>query len=86
MACLIFEYVTRDAEHGVTRLKYSYHWQNAGGDLLKRWDNVKHHPHLANAPHHVHLSDGSVSEDAETPDLIRLLSAIESCLRTGGEL
>jgi hypothetical protein len=34
--------------------KYSFHWQNASGQLLKRWDNVPHHPEISTHPYHVH--------------------------------
>jgi len=34
--------------------KYSFHWQGAGGELRKRWDNAAHHPETPTHPHHVH--------------------------------
>lgn len=34
--------------------KYSFHWQDAAGQLLKRWDSAAHHPELLTRPHHVH--------------------------------
>jgi len=34
--------------------KYSFHWQDATGQLLKRWDNAAHHPEVLTRPHHVH--------------------------------
>ena len=34
--------------------KYSFHWQDASGRLLKRWDNAPHQPDVATFPHHVH--------------------------------
>jgi hypothetical protein len=37
--------------------KYSFHWQDAVGNLLKRWDNATHHPEVVTNPHHIH--DGS---------------------------
>lgn len=37
--------------------KYSFHWQDAEGNLLKRWDNATHHPEISTTPHHIH--DGS---------------------------
>ena len=39
-------------KHHVT--KYSFHWQDAGGRLRKRWDNAAHHPQVPTHPHHVH--------------------------------
>lgn len=34
--------------------KYSFHWQDADGHLLKRWNNVPHHPEISTHLHHVH--------------------------------
>jgi hypothetical protein len=34
--------------------KYSFHWQDKTGKLLKRWDNAAHHRELSTSPHHVH--------------------------------
>lgn len=34
--------------------KYSFHWQDAMGNLIKRWDNAAHHPEVETYPHHVH--------------------------------
>lgn len=34
--------------------KYSFHWQDTTGELIKRWDNAAHHPELSTSPHHVH--------------------------------
>src|SRR4030043_1583046 len=33
---------------------YSYHWQGADGNLLKRRDNVAHHKEVITFPHHLH--------------------------------
>ena len=34
--------------------KYAFHWQDAAGQLRKRWDNAAHHPEISTHPHHVH--------------------------------
>lgn len=34
--------------------RYSFHWQDVAGQLLKRWDNAAHHPEIPTFPHHVH--------------------------------
>lgn len=39
-------------------IKYSFHWQDASGQLRHRWDNAAHHPEISSSPDHVH-------EDAE---------------------
>jgi hypothetical protein len=38
----------------VTITKYSFHWQDEDGKLLKRWDNAAHHPEVSTHPYHVH--------------------------------
>jgi hypothetical protein len=38
--------------------KYSYHWQNSNMKLIYRWDNAKHHTHIATFPFHKHTPNG----------------------------
>lgn len=38
----------------VDERNYSYHWQDLNKHLLMRWDNSRHHRHIATYPHHVH--------------------------------
>ena len=38
--------------------KYSFHWQDANGHLLMRWDNASHHPEFPTYPAHKHQGDG----------------------------
>ena len=33
---------------------YSFHWQDNQAQLIVRWDNAPHHPHLKTYPHHKH--------------------------------
>jgi len=35
--------------------KYSFHWQKANHNLIKRWDNAPHHSEIATYPHHIHV-------------------------------
>jgi len=42
------------AEERLQVAKYSFHWQDADGQLRKRWDNAAHHPEAPTNPHHVH--------------------------------
>ncbi|MFH1562075.1 MAG: DUF6516 family protein [Nitrospirota bacterium] len=37
--------------------EYTFHWQDSKGNLIRRWDNAKHHPELKNFPHHVHVDE-----------------------------
>jgi len=48
------EYVQRSTEGQVNVVTYSYHWADAHGDLIRRWDDTPHFPDLAGFPHHVH--------------------------------
>lgn len=41
-------------KEGLQVTKYSFHWQNADGQLRKRWDNAAHHPEVPTHPDHVH--------------------------------
>lgn len=50
--------------------KYRFHWQDAAGRLVKRWDNAAHHPEISTHPHHVHdgnennvISHGPISAE-----------------------
>lgn len=66
----IAEYVI--TEPVLSRAKYRYHLQNAAGQLVCRWDNVPHHPHIATFPHHRHDSEGHVypSPKMNIPDVL----------------
>lgn len=35
---------------------YAYHYQDAQGQLIFRYDNTRHFPHFSTFPHHKHLS------------------------------
>ena len=62
-------------------LSYSYHWQTSDGTLVKRWDNVPHHPELNSFPDHLHQL-GSV-ESSPPMNFQKVLSEIENNLRAG---
>ncbi len=58
----IFEFFEMKHD-GVHVSKYSFHWQDRDGNLLKRWDNASHHPEITTHPHHIHIG----AEDAVFP-------------------
>jgi hypothetical protein len=70
------EYV--NIQHVVERYMYVYQYQDPNGDLVFRYDNSPHFPHLPTFPHHKH--DGSESEVIPTspPDLSMVLDEIYS--------
>src|SRR3972149_3011448 len=58
---------------------YSFHWQSADGNLVKRWDNVKHHKEVGTYPYHLHLPNNTVI-DSEPMNLKKALAAIGKVL------
>ena len=46
--------------------KYSYHWQNAQGRLITRWDNSPHHKEIPTFPHHRHLPEKVIASKERT--------------------
>jgi hypothetical protein len=82
----VFEYVTVNPGGTLIVNKYRYHWQDAAGNLVCRWDTAAHHWQLPHAPHHVHLPDGTVEGVASPPDVAVVITQIEARLHTGGHL
>jgi hypothetical protein len=72
----LFEYVTESGGRIITQ-KYSFHWQDARGNLVVRWDNAPHHRDLPNAPHHSHTQDGLVREIRGAMDMLTVIGEIE---------
>lgn len=55
----------------LTWLSYRYHWQDATGHLVFRYDNAPHHQEVGSFPHHKHLRDRVIaSERPVVPDLL----------------
>jgi hypothetical protein len=75
----LFEYMVED-QGQLSLRKYSFHWQDAEAELVRRWDNVNHYPDLPNAPHHVHWADGSVQSAPDVPGAMDILDKIENML------
>jgi hypothetical protein len=69
----IAEYVV--TEHEFKRLKYRYHLQTVGHELLARWDNAPHHPGVDTHPDHLHLAQGNVAP-SQGMDIEQVLVAI----------
>ncbi len=43
--------------HQVNVTKYSFHWQEPNGQLIRRWDNAAHYPKISTHPNHLHEGD-----------------------------
>jgi hypothetical protein len=61
----------RENNGRINQEKYSFHWQDAQGNLRRRWDN---------APHHLHLADGSAESVDNVPDLPYIIKNIDKLL------
>jgi len=74
-----FNYVT-EVDGNVQLSKYSFHWQDAQGNLKRRWDNAPHHPELSNYPHHVHFENNNVQGMVKMPDIFYVLEHIKDII------
>ena len=60
---------------------YTYHYQDAAGQLIFRYDNAPHYLDLPTAPSHKHMGEKDVLA-AEEPDLFQILKEIEEVIET----
>ena len=72
----LFEYLHENVGELISK-KYSYHWQDKEGQLIKRWDNAPHHKELNNYPHHIHYNDSLVQPNTLIPNIFKILDEIE---------
>jgi hypothetical protein len=70
----IVEQLEPVSKRDFNRVNYKFHYQDAEGTLIFRYDNALHHPHLA----HKHV--GSSIIDAEPPDLNDILAEIDAII------
>ncbi|MBU4501923.1 MAG: hypothetical protein KKA79_04970 [Nanoarchaeota archaeon] len=57
--------------------KYSYHWQDAQGRLIIRWDNSPHHKGLPTFPLHKHLPDEvAASRERTIKDVLTIIKGV----------
>jgi len=72
----VSEYFTIVSE-AVNIVQYRYQWMDSGKqNLRKRWDNARHHPELANYPHHVHVGAADQVEPGQQMSVIELIEMI----------
>lgn len=60
---ILFEFLRRTAA-GLGREKYRYHFMDASGQILFRYDDAPHHSEVATFPHHKHLPTGVTDSPA----------------------
>jgi len=63
----IREYVT-EADY-----LYSYHWQDANGKLIIRWDNSPHHRQIRTFPHHKHTPELEESYEVDFEAVLKII-------------
>ena len=63
---IIEEHLNDDLSHSDQRSKYKFHFQDATGEMIFRYDNSPHHPKLTTFPHHKHESEGIKGCDEPT--------------------
>ncbi|MBN2892478.1 MAG: hypothetical protein JXL97_11470 [Bacteroidales bacterium] len=71
----LFEYSCAENNEIIVQ-KYHFHWQNTNNELIKRWDNAPHHKELENFPHHIHLRDKVIKNNA-SPNILDIILIIE---------
>lgn len=74
------EYVERTPDGQMQVAVYSYHWESAGGNLIRRWDNTPHFPGLPAFPHHIHDDRSGVVLPGEPVDIFGVLYHIRRAL------
>lgn len=57
---------------------YSYHWQQADGTLILRWDNTAYYPGIATFPHHKHIETETNVQPSYEQSLHDVLSFIKN--------
>jgi hypothetical protein len=75
------EYAKIGADDQMSVVTYSYHWADALGALIQRWDNTPHFPALANFPYHSHAGPSNAPSPAQPMTLFTVLDDIAR--RTG---
>lgn len=62
----------------IIKSRYAYHYQQANGDTIFRYDNAPHYPEIETHPHHKHIGDLVVA--AQPPDITEVLREIDDLL------
>jgi hypothetical protein len=64
---------------GCSTIEYRYQrMDKTKQQLIKRWDNARHFPKLANFPHHIHLASETDVMPGTVMSIIELLDLLEA--------
>ncbi len=61
--------------------KYSYHWQDAQGNCIIRWDNAPHHQAITTFPFHKHLGEQETITESPPVKLNAVLENISQLIK-----
>lgn len=57
--------------------KYSFHWQDKHGTLIKRWDNAPHFPDLEGFPHHIHIGENDTVVPGKPIKALEMIAEVD---------
>jgi hypothetical protein len=64
---------------GCATVEYRHQWMdNARRQLIRRWDNARHFPELANFPHHIHVAGEHDVRPGKAMSIVELLALLEA--------
>ena len=61
--------------------KYSYHWQDAQGNCIIRWDNAPHHQAITTFPFHKHFGEQEAITESPPVKLNAVLENISQLIK-----
>lgn len=57
--------------------KYSFHWQDQHGHLIRRWDNAPHYPNLDDFPYHIHIGEDETVVPGTSINAMEMLAEVD---------
>lgn len=73
------------AEGDISPTKYSFHWQDQHGNLIKRWDNAPHFPDLDGFPHHIHIGKNDMVVPGRPINGLEMIAEVDRELSDAAE-
>ena len=65
-------------EDDVQLVAYRFHWQDEKTELIKRWENAKHHPEIKTFPFHMHAGEEKEIKESGAMELFHVLKILEA--------
>lgn len=65
--------------NGCATIEYRHQWMDSAKTrLIRRWDNARHFPELANFPHHIHVASETNAVPGTVMSIIELIDFLEA--------